>query len=115
MNNINLTPIFQALIVLLASLITYKLVPYIKARTTAKQQSTMHALYKTLVFAAEQLYGAGHGSEKFRYVQNKLAEKGYDIDADMIEATVAQYLNYAPNLTLYKETDDDEDADDQEA
>ena len=37
--NINLTPILQALIALLASLITYKLIPWIKARTTAEQQT----------------------------------------------------------------------------
>ena len=31
--NIDLTPIFQAIIALLAALVTYKLVPWIKART----------------------------------------------------------------------------------
>ena len=32
--NINLTPILEALIGLLAALITYRLIPWIRARTT---------------------------------------------------------------------------------
>lgn len=99
---INLTPIFEAVIALLAALITYKLIPWIKSKTTATQQANLRAAVKMLVFAAEQLYGANKGAEKLRYVKDKLAEKGYSVDADAIEAAVAQYLNYVPELTLYE-------------
>ena len=99
--NINLTPIFEAIIALLAALITYKLIPWIKAHTTKAQQDNLEAVVKTLVFAAEQLYGSNKGDEKFRYVQKRLSEKGYDIDADAIEAAVARYFNYtAPAFIL---------------
>ena len=42
--NIDLTPIFQAIIALLAALVTYKLVPWIKARTTESQQALLSAI-----------------------------------------------------------------------
>lgn len=91
--NIDLTPIIQALIALIAAFITCKVIPWIKAKTTNEQQAMLRATVKTLVFAAEQIYGAGHGSEKMHYVAVKLREKGYEVDTDEIEAAVGEYLN----------------------
>lgn len=92
--NINLTPILQALIGLLAALVTYRLIPWIKARTTNEQQAILRACIKTAVFAAEQLYqGEGRGAEKLDYVKNYLAGLGYDVDITAIEAAVSEYLN----------------------
>lgn len=93
MTNIDLTPIIQAIIALIAALVTYKLIPWIKARTTAAQQANMRALIKTLVFAAEQIYGAGEGTNKLQYVCKQLGERGYKIDLPEIEAAVGEYLN----------------------
>ena len=86
--NIDLTPIFQAIIALLAALVTYKLIPWIKSRTTAEQQALLNATVKTLVFAAEQLYGAGRGAEKLDYVVKELEERGFTADRAAIEAAV---------------------------
>jgi hypothetical protein len=85
---IDLTPIFQALIALLASLITIKVIPWIQARTTAQQQEMLRASVSVAVYAAEQLYGAGTGKDKLMYVKGQLAKKGYHIDLDEIEAAV---------------------------
>ena len=85
---IDLTPIFQALIALLASIITIKVIPWIKARTTAQQQDMLRAAVSVAVYAAEQLYGAGTGKEKLMYVKGQLAKKGYRVDLDEIEAAV---------------------------
>lgn len=93
MANINLTPILQALIGLLAALITYKLIPWIKSKTTAQQRQNMAALIRVLVFAAEQLYGSGHGEEKLEYVCEKLREQGYEVNLPDIEATVYECFN----------------------
>lgn len=93
MQNIDLTPLFQALIALLGAIITYKLVPWIKARTTNEQQEALRATVRTLVFAAEQVYGAGKGAEKLDYVIAQLAAKGYTVDRAEIEAAVYDYLN----------------------
>lgn len=91
--SINLTPIFQALIALLAALITYKLIPWIKSKTTAQQQENLRALIRVLVYAAEQMFGAGHGPDKLDYVLEKLDEMGYKVDRSEIEAAVYQAFN----------------------
>ena len=90
---IDLTPIFEAILALLAALVTYKLIPWIKARTTAEQQSLLVATVKTLVYAAEQLYGAGKGAEKLDYVIKELEARGFTADRAAIEAAVAEQLN----------------------
>lgn len=87
---IDLTPIFQAVIALLAALVTYRVIPWIKARTTEKQQSALLAIVHTLVFAAEQLYGAGCGDVKLDYVESELARRGFNVDRAAIEAAVRQ-------------------------
>ena len=87
---IDLTPIFEAIIALIAALVTYKLIPWLKARTTESQQAILMATVRTLVYAAEQLYGAGTGKEKLQYVTRKLQEKGFDVDIDAIEAAVKE-------------------------
>ena len=71
---IDLTPILEAIIALIAALVTYKLIPWLKARTTESQQAILMATVRTLVYAAEQLYGAGKGKEKLQYVKQKLQE-----------------------------------------
>ena len=89
---IDLTPIFQAVLGVLAALITQKLVPWIQARTTAQQQEMLRAAVSVAVYAAEQLYGAGAGKEKLMYVKGQLAKKGYKIDIDEIEAAVRELI-----------------------
>lgn len=101
---IDLTPLFQAVIALLASLVTLMLIPWIKARTTEKQQDLLRAAVSVSVYAAEQIYGAGNGKEKFMYVKGRLAEKGFHIDIDEIEAAVRELtLSQQPGYTVLTE------------
>lgn len=97
---IDLTPLFQALITLLCALITYKLIPWIKARTTNEQQNMLRATIRTLVYAAEQIYGAGKGREKLDYVVSQLAAKGYSVDRAEIEAAVGEHINGWPAIKV---------------
>lgn len=90
---IDLTPIFKAILALLAALVTYKLIPWIKSKTTAEQQALLSATVRTLVYAAEQLYGAGKGAEKLDYVIKELEARGFTADRAAIEAAVAEQLN----------------------
>lgn len=90
---IDLTPIFEAILALLAALVTHKLIPWIKARTTAEQQSLLTATVKTLVYAAEQLYGAGKGAEKLDYVVAELEKRGFSVDRAAIEAEVKKLVS----------------------
>lgn len=101
LNTIDLTPILQAVIALLAAIITAKLIPWIKSKTTAQQQSALLATVRILVYAAEQLYGAGKGDEKLDYVCNQLRERGYEVNRAEIEATVyAEMKNVLPLQAL---------------
>lgn len=93
---IDLTPIINAIIALIAAIISVKVIPWIKAKTTNEQQAMMRAAVKTLVFAAEQIYGAGEGYAKMTYVKNGLRNRGFDIDVDEIEAAVGEYINIVP-------------------
>ena len=94
---IDLTPIFQAVVGLLAALITVRLIPWIKSKTTAQQQATLATVVEVLVYAAEQVYGAGRGKEKLQYVADQLEERGYAVDVGQIEAAVR-------NMNLWWET-----------
>lgn len=102
---INLTDIINAFLALLAAVITAFVIPWIKAKTTVQQRERMEAVCRTLVFAAEQIFGGGRGAEKLEYVAAKLEEKGYTVDMDMIEATVKSHFGHW-DLT---ETEDDKE------
>lgn len=95
--SIDLTAIIQAVIALFAALITYRLVPWIKSKTTAQQQEALKAAARIAVFAAEQLYGAGHGEQKLDFALAKMQDMGYNIDKqavrESIEATVYELSN----------------------
>lgn len=90
--NIDLTPILEAIIALLGAIVTYKVIPWIKAKTTNEQMVMLKATIKTLVFAAEQIYGAGNGESKLDYVVEQLEEKGFTADRAEIEAAVKENL-----------------------
>ena len=85
---IDLTPIFQAIIALLCALITYKLIPWIKSKTTKQQQENLEAAARIAVYAAEQLYGAGNGDKKLEYAREALLAAGYDLNTEIIRAAV---------------------------
>lgn len=95
------TILVQAIITLAATLITAYLVPYIKAKAgTAKYDRAMQ-MVRVAVRAAEQLYGAGKGDEKLKYVENRLLEQGIKIDLadikDMIESEVYKLTETSPH------------------
>lgn len=91
----DITPIIEAVIALLAAVVSVYLIPWLRSHTTAKQRAELVAWAKIAVAAAEQLFkGAGRGKEKKAYVVEFLVSKGvgFDIDAidNAIEAAVKQ-------------------------
>lgn len=93
MNSIDLTPILQALIGLLAAILTYKVIPWIQAKTTNEQQALLGATVKTLVYAAEQIYGSNTGQVKLAWVEGALEERGFKVDRAMIESIIKEFGN----------------------
>ena len=71
MENINITPIIEAVIALIGIIITSFLIPFIKTKMTANQFSYLEEVIKVAVSAAEVLFnGDGRGAEKREYVEN---------------------------------------------
>lgn len=100
---IDLTPIFQAVIALLAALITYKLIPWIRSKTTKQQQENLYAAARITVYAAEQLFGAGQGEEKLDYAIAALKRAGYDIDKQLVRETIEEIVNGMTRYPVFDE------------
>lgn len=103
MNTIDITPIANAAIALIAAIVSVYLIPWIKSKTTNEQRKQFVAWVKIAVSAAEQVYnGPGRGEEKKQYVIEFLKEQGIKFDeasvSNAIEAAVKQ-LN-ASNLLI---------------
>jgi uncharacterized protein with FMN-binding domain len=93
----DITKILEAIITLVVAIVTGVLVPYIKSKTTAEQQTVLTALVKAAVTAAEQIYtGSGRGQEKKAYVLSWLADRGVTVDEDKLNALVESEV-YALN------------------
>ncbi len=89
----NITPIVEAVVALIAAVITCFLVPYIKSKYGAEKLEEIRKWVCIAVEAAEQIFvGTGLGKQKKAYVEEFLASKGFTLDADsidkMIEAAV---------------------------
>ena len=85
----NITPIIEAVIALIAAIITAVVVPYIRKKTTNEQQATILALVKIAVEAAEQIFnGSGRGEAKKEYVMEWLESHGVIVDAAKLDALI---------------------------
>lgn len=87
---IDLTALCNAGIALLCALVTYRLVPWIKARASKEQQEALALAARTAVYAAEQLYRTGAIQDRLAYAEEWLGEHGYTVDRAQIEAQVKQ-------------------------
>ena len=93
MNTYDLTPIIQIVIILIGTIITSFLIPWIKSKTTQEQWWTVQNIAKVAVYAAEVLYkGSGRGAEKLNYVTTYIKEfclsKGFTIDDKTIRQSI---------------------------
>ena len=85
----DLTPLFQAIITLIAAIITAFLIPYIKSKASAEQLKQIETWVKVAVQAAEQLYTTPQAGEiKKQYVIDFLTSKGYTVDMQKIDALI---------------------------
>lgn len=95
---INLNPIINALIKLICALVAYRLVPWLKANTTEKQQTILQTAIATAVYAAEQLYKTGEIQNRLDYAMGWLKQRGYSVDRAQVEAEVARQRANFPLL-----------------
>lgn len=91
----DITNIIEIVIALIGALITAFFIPWLRTKTTEAQRKNTAVIIKTLVSAAEQLYGAGCGAEKLRYVADCLENMGYKIDIDDVTDEVRAVIEAA--------------------
>lgn len=85
----DITTIIEAVFALIAAVITAIVIPYIKSKTTAQEQTEINAWVKIAVAAAEQIYnGSGRGAEKKEYVLNWLLQHGVTVDESKLDAMI---------------------------
>lgn len=85
----DITLIIKIILMILAAVYTYILVPYIKAKTTGSQLDSLKNFVRMGVRAAEMLYREeGMGQAKKQYVLNYLKNLGYSVDEDEIDALI---------------------------
>lgn len=91
---IDLTPIVNTVITLLAMLITTFLIPWIQTKATNEKLGQIEKWTKIAVEAAEMIYTeSGMGEAKKAYVTNYLKKKGYDLDVDTVDALIESVVH----------------------
>lgn len=91
---VDLTPVMNAIITILAALAVRYLVPWISEHTTAKKREDLLVWVDIAVRAAQQMFYQASGSERLEYVLDYLEAKGFDVDdqsvRNAIEAAVLE-------------------------
>ena len=111
---IDLTPIINSLITLVALLLTTFLVPYIRLKVSTEKLTQVKKWAAVGVKAAEMIYkDSGMGEAKKKYVRKFLESKGYKLDIEtvdaLIEATVRDMQQEAFEVVALPETPDEEE------
>lgn len=84
----DLTPVINAVIALIAALITAFVIPWVKRNTTAKDREEFLKWVEIAVAAAEQLFHTTQGKEKKTYVVQFLQEQGVTFSEAEIDAAI---------------------------
>lgn len=90
----DITPIVTAVIGLLGTVITVTVLPFVRAKTTAKEQEIISAVAKTAVFAAQQILSdnAQKKSYAINYVGEILGKKNIKLSLKEISTSVESAL-----------------------
>ena len=92
MKNIDLTPIIEAVVALIATVITVFIIPKVttllKEKLSEQQRKSLSELVSVAVKAAEQIYGSKTGVQKYEYVTAYLASKGISVDTNEVAAMI---------------------------
>lgn len=86
---IDITSIINAVIALLAAVVSTFLVPWIKGKVEAQKLEKVADWVTIAVSAAEQIYNeSGMGEKKKRYVLDFLEDKGLTVDINSVDAMI---------------------------
>lgn len=85
---VDFTPLLQAIITLAAAAITVFLIPWLKERYGNEALVKARSWVQIAVYAAEKMYGAGHGDDKLAYAEQVLAQHKIKLDFYTLKAMV---------------------------
>ena len=86
---IDITSIVNAVIALLAAVVSTFLVPWIKEKVEAQKLEKIMDWVTIAVSAAEQIYNeSGMGEKKKQYVLDFLEDKGLTVDINSVDAMI---------------------------
>lgn len=98
---VDITPIINAVIALIATLITVFAIPYLKGKISEQKRKRMKEYIDVAVQAAEKLFptidGTKLGEEKLKYVADQLSLHGITFDANNIYDDVRMMIEAAVN------------------
>jgi len=104
MEPINITPIAEAVVALVAVLISAFVIPWIKKKIGAEDMAEFLSWVDIAVAAAEQLFESTDGAAKKKYVTVFLESKGFKLDTqevdNAIEAAVIRLHNELYGVTM---------------
>ena len=98
MNVVDITPVLQAMVALIAALIGAVVVPWLRAKIGAEKMAELLRWVEIGVAAAEQLHSHTDPVKKKNYVREFLKKKGFDVDTDDVDNAIE-----AAVLKLHKE------------
>lgn len=94
---IDLTPIINAFILIVAALVSVYLIPWIKSKKTAQEVANLEKWADIAVAAAQQLYYQLDGETRLAHALGVLKEAGFDVDTievrNAVEAAVLRLHN----------------------
>lgn len=98
------TQLMKTIITAIFVVIGMFLIPLIKKNISKETLDTILKYIRIFVAAAEQIYDVAQGTEKKAYVLARLAEMGFKIDSDIIDAQIeAEVLKLHNQLVEYIE------------
>ncbi len=92
----NITWILLGVIILAFGAFSAFAMPYIRAHVTVEQITILRGIAHTVVFAAEQIFGAKMGADKLAYAlglaKRLLESKGLTFEEDVIRAAIEEQV-----------------------
>lgn len=98
---ININPIIEALIGLLAAIASVYLIPYLREKYGAEKLKRVRDVVEIAVYAAEKAYGPGRGKEKLEYAEQILAAHGVKLDAQRLVTMIDAEIKKMEQNELY--------------
>lgn len=97
---LDFTPLAEALIALAVTAITVFLIPWMRGRYGNEALEKARSWVQIAVYAAEKVYGAGHGAEKLAYAEQVLANHNIKLDFETLTAMIDAEIKKMEQQTI---------------